>query len=178
MFGSQLMFAAITGAGDPARTRIWFPPGKWTSVFSGKTYAGPAKRTVPVPLKDAAVFARPGAIVPAQREADHVQGGGPSPLLVDVYAGASNRFTLYEDSGDGLEYQNGAFARTPLHWSEGAKTERFTVAPVSGSYPGMPAERRYTVSIHGIGEPQRLFVGKGWRSHRLRAGATARRSGR
>ena len=121
MFGSQLMFAAIAGAGDPARTRVWFPPGKWTSVFSGKTYAGPAKRTVPVPLEEAAVFARAGAIVPRQRDVDHVQGGGPSPLLVDVYAGASNRFTLYEDSGDGLEYQA---ARSPARRCNGARARR------------------------------------------------------
>ena len=168
MFGSQLLFSTVAGAGDPASQRIWFPPGKWTSVFSGKTYAGPAKRTVPIPLDQAALFARAGAIVPRQRDVDHIGAGAPSPLLVDVYTGGGNSFTLYEDSGDGLEYRDGQFARTPMRWSEGAKRKRFTVAPVNGSYPGMRTKRRYVVSIHGIGEPQRLFVGEGARRHRLR----------
>ena len=168
MFGSQLLFAPVASAGDPARKRIWFPPGDVDRRVQRQDVrrarrSGPCRsRSTRPPCSPAA-----GAIVPRQRDVDHLGAGAPSPLLVDVYAGASNRFTLYEDSGDGLEYRNGEFARTPLRWSEGKKTKRFTVAPVTGGYPGMKPKRRYRSRSTASASRGGVFVGKGARRHHL-----------
>ena len=121
MYGDALLVAPVARPGGRARKRVWFPPGEWVDIFTGRRHRGPRAKTIGVPLERMPVFARAGAIVPRQPDASHSEQQRNDPLVLGVYAGANGSFTLYEDSGDGLDYLRGRFARTRFAWRQAAE---------------------------------------------------------
>jgi alpha-glucosidase (family GH31 glycosyl hydrolase) len=157
--GNKLLVAPVARPGDPARKRIWFPPGDWIDVFTGEVHSGPRVETLSVPLDRMPLFARAGAIIPNQKYVEHVGRGAPDPLILNVYAGADGSFDLYEDQGVGFGYRSGKFTRTPLRWDESTSSSTLTIGPAAGSYPGDPASRSYSVRVFGVAEPTKVTVG-------------------
>lgn len=168
MLGDELLVAPVGSPGDPARKRVWFPPGEWVDIFTGRRQSGPAAITLSVPLERMAVFARTGAIVPSQPYAESVEAAATDPLLLDVYAGANGSFALYEDSGDGFDYQRHGFTRTPIAWNEAKRSARLRIGPARGHYPGARRTRRYRVRLIGTGRPRRVTISSGGRERTLR----------
>ena len=158
MLGDELLVAPIGRPGSRARKRVWFPPGEWLDIFTGRSYRGPRARTVTAPVDRMPVFARAGGIVPRQPYADHVEGGVADPLLLDVYAGADGSFTLYEDSGRGFGYQRKRFARTRLRWREGRGAAKLEIGRPRGKFARAVGPRRYRVTIAGVPRPRRVSV--------------------
>ncbi|MGI8460634.1 MAG: TIM-barrel domain-containing protein [Solirubrobacterales bacterium] len=154
LFGSQLLVAPVGVAGDPATKEVWFPPGRWTDVFTGERHRGPAVEELLVPLERMPVFARPGAIVP--RQAYRPEGNVESPelLVVDAYPGRRGAFTVYEDEGDGLGHERGRFARTRISQRRSGDSVAIKIGRVRGDYPGRPSRRAYELRIYdGGSEP-------------------------
>lgn len=60
---------------------------------------------------------------------------------------------LYEDSGDGYEYEHGARATIHLHWDDRRKT--LSIGDRSGVFQGMPSKQTLHIVLvkeaHGIG---------------------------
>jgi alpha-glucosidase (family GH31 glycosyl hydrolase) len=158
MFGPELLVAPVGTAGDPAMKTVWFPPGSWTDIFTGRRYTGPSVQTLSVPLSQMPVFARAGAIVPLAPYMDYSSERPLSPLTLDVYAGASGSFSLYEDAGQGFGYQQGQFSRTPMRWNRRRRT--LTIGPARGRFPGQLRRRAYRVVLVGIGRPRAVLVDK------------------
>ena len=56
-------------------------------------------------------------------------------ITIEVFPGADAQFTLYEDSGDGYEFEKGEYRETVLSWNDrkkelvvnGKKNKRFIV---------------------------------------------------
>jgi hypothetical protein len=161
MLGDELLVAPVAAPGDPARKRVWFPPGDWVDVFTGEVHSGPRAETLSVPLERMPVFARAGAIVPRQEYSDYTGRGAPDPLILNVYAGADGRFSLYEDEGVGFGYQRASYARTPLRWDEATGAATLTIRRAHGHYPGEPTARSYSVRVSGVEEPSGVTVDAG-----------------
>ncbi|HXV52724.1 MAG TPA: TIM-barrel domain-containing protein [Solirubrobacterales bacterium] len=157
MLGDQLLVAPVARPGDPARKRVWFPPGRWVDLFTGEVHTGARAETLRVPLERMPIFARAGGIVPRADYRPYVGRGAPDPLILNVYAGDNGRFTLYEDEGVGFGYRAKRFARTPMRWSDRSST--LTIGKARGHYPGDPAKRRYSVRVTGIDRPSAVRVG-------------------
>ena len=70
-------------------------------------------------------------------------------LEVMVFPGKDNGFTLYEDGGDGSEFENGEFVKTEmsLEWGE---SPIFTVKPAKGALELLPKERNYEFHLRGF----------------------------
>ena len=64
-------------------------------------------------------------------------------LELRVYPGADASFTLYEDEGDGYNYERGVYSTIPISWTE--RTQTLTIGERKGSYPGMLEKRQFTV---------------------------------
>lgn len=150
-FGSELMVAPITtptnNAAQLGSTKVWLPKGTWFDFFSGLAYTSKEGRTLSVLRKidDYPVFAKAGAIVPMQ---SHFTLNPDTDLEIVVFPGASNQFVLYEDGGDGSEYETGAYAKTTLALSWG-ETPVFTVTPEIGIPSLLPETRTYTFVFRG-----------------------------
>ena len=155
-FGSELMAAPITSPDDPVSgtgcSQAWLPDGDWFGFENGLHYAGLGGRTMEVhrPLEQMPVFAKAGGIVPM---ASHVVGdntlGKSESMELLVFPGASNSFTLYEDSGDGQDYAKGSCVKTELtlRWGE---TAVFTVAGAVGDLSLIPAQRSWKIGLRGF----------------------------
>ncbi|MEV4641465.1 TIM-barrel domain-containing protein [Actinoplanes sp. NPDC049548] len=158
LLGDSLLVAPVTKPGLSTTTSVWFPPGTWTDFFTGATFRGPATRTVAATPDRMPVYVRAGGIV-AQAPAAASVAAQPRDLLkLTVYPHASGATSVYDDAGDGLGYRNGQYTRTPVHYLEGRRSA-LVVGPVSGSYPGAPAARRYTVGFAGVSRPHLVTVG-------------------
>jgi len=82
--------------------------------------------------------------------------------------GADGEFDLYQDAGDGYDYERGAHSVIPIHWSESSRT--LAIGNREGNYPGMPGSMEMKVVFvsagHGTGleltaNPDKLVVYKG-----------------
>jgi alpha-glucosidase (family GH31 glycosyl hydrolase) len=63
LLGDALLVAPVIQPGATTRT-LWFPPGKWSGLWHGRSFEGPSWRTVDAPLAEIPVFRREDADVP------------------------------------------------------------------------------------------------------------------
>ncbi|MEZ4516545.1 MAG: glycoside hydrolase family 31 protein [Chloroflexota bacterium] len=157
LFGRDLIVAPFTEPADPdtrlTRQVVWLPEGDWYDFFSGQYYAGDAWYAIYGRMEDIPVFARAGSVVPS---APRVGWGGvdvPDALDIYCFAGANGQFTLFEDDGETLAYQAGAYSLVMVEqqWQEG-KLEIVVHAP-EGDQPFAPAQRQIRVYVRGVGQP-------------------------
>ncbi|WP_431217635.1 DUF5110 domain-containing protein [Puia sp. P3] len=60
-----------------------------------------------------------------------------------MYPGADAHFTLYEDEGDGYNYESGASTEIELTWHDATRT--LDISDRKGLFPGMPATRKFRI---------------------------------
>ncbi|GAA2520572.1 TIM-barrel domain-containing protein [Winogradskya humida] len=160
LYGDNLLVAPITSPNDGSgngSASVWVPPGSWTDWFTGTTYTGPATVTISAPLSRMPVLVKGGGIVPTRT--DYVENAGQRPLTqvtLNVAAGADGTSSLYQDAGEGPGYTSGQSTTTALGWQNGART--LTVGAVSGTYPGAPATRSYTLRLSNATAPTAVTV--------------------
>jgi hypothetical protein len=160
MLGSQLLVAPVGTEGDPATKDVWFPPGVWTDIFTGRRVRGPVSKKLSVPLDRMPVYASEGAIVPMQDYRSEGDVAPPARLTLEVYAGTRGAFTLYEDQGDGLAYKQGRSARTRFSQARSARTVTVTIGAAKGSFTGMPTGRSYELHVQGVRrKPRGVAIG-------------------
>jgi alpha-D-xyloside xylohydrolase len=100
------------------------------------------------------LYVRAGTILPLGPEIEYAEQAPEGPIELRIYRGADGRFDLYQDSGDGYQYEKGQHAVIPLHWDDTNST--LTIGTRQGSYPGMPAKMDFHVVLvakgKGVGE--------------------------
>jgi alpha-glucosidase (family GH31 glycosyl hydrolase) len=156
-FGSELMVSPYVSPKDKdtnlASTTIWLPPGTWFDYFSGQKFDGNRHITVYGNLSEIPVFAPAGAIIPKDKQDGWGAGlQNPTALEIDVFIGESNSFEFFEDDGDSIAYQQGAYAVTTLTQDFDEDTFTFKIAPPSGDISVLPARRNLTINIFGVND--------------------------
>ena len=155
LFGSELMISPITEPNDPisrlGRAPVWFPKGDWYDYFDGTRYRSKNGRNLDVfrPLERCPIFAKAGAIVPLNEYEGDNALKPREKLILTVFPGADNSFTLYEDCGEYSDFENGDFAKTEFSLSWGEKPEFIIHKPV-GDCSLIPNKRRYEVRFRGF----------------------------
>ena len=153
-FGSQLIAAPITEQLDSvsrlAKAQVWLPEGDWFDMTTGVKYTGREDIfDVYRALDQIPVFAKAGGIVPlAKYPAQDNRLTNAEQLKLLVFPGKDNSFCLYEDGGDGHEYEAGAFATTNICLDWG-KTAKLTIAPAKGDLSLIPGKRAWEIVLRG-----------------------------
>jgi alpha-glucosidase (family GH31 glycosyl hydrolase) len=178
MLGDSLLVAPVSKPGRVVSRRVWLPPGDWIDIFTGDRLRGGGNRRVRAPLERMPVFARAGSIVPRQPYGGQTGRGQARKLTLDVYAGARGNFNLYEDEGDGYAYEGGAFARTPLRWSETANGARLSIGRTRGQYAGGLKARGYELRIATRRRPAEIELAVRGRTRELHRWRIDREAGR
>ncbi|MEU2426595.1 TIM-barrel domain-containing protein [Streptomyces sp. NPDC007851] len=162
LYGPDMLVAPVTSPGTDTTTSVWFPPGRWTDYFTGRTYTAPtggATYAITTTLDTMPVFVRAGGIVTTR--SDDVPNDSRSPLdevTVTVAPGTSGTYSLYED--DGTTANPGRTATTRIRYAEHKGTHLLTIAPTRGTFPGQVGRRSWTVSFLGVGAaPSRVSAG-------------------
>jgi hypothetical protein len=90
-------------------------------------------------------------------DADNVASQPKDALTLTVAPHAAGSTTIYDDAGEGLAYRQGAFARTPVTYTEDGGA-RLVIDAAQGSYAGQPARRSYTVVFDDVTAPGHVTV--------------------
>jgi alpha-glucosidase (family GH31 glycosyl hydrolase) len=163
--GRDVLVAPVSRPGNPARVRVWFPPGTWVDWFTGRRHRGPGTKQLPVPLERMPVFVRAGGIVPTQPPVATTPAAPPRALVLTAHRG-DGRLSLYDDAGDGLAHERGHFSRTPITQRRAPGSQTLSIGAASGRFAGLQRRRAYEVRFVGVPRPRVVTIGgrstSGW----------------
>ncbi|MFD5787689.1 TIM-barrel domain-containing protein [Streptomyces sp. NPDC127037] len=154
-YGSDMLVAPVTTPGTSTKTSVWFPPGRWTDYFTGRTYEGGTTQDVTTTLDTMPVFVRAGAIVPGRtRDVAHDGAAGADDLTLTIAPGGPGSFQLYED--DGGAAGKARSATTKVSYKEAGGRHTVTVGAAKGSFRGQPQKRTWTLSVRADHAPRQV----------------------
>ncbi len=135
---------------------IYLPAGRWLDAFDGKIYTGRRKIEKKYGLKEMPLFVRLGAVIPLAYEAQNTKQQKWDKLVFDCYPDRESldRGYLYEDDGETVAYQKGAFRTSEYegHFDERENAYILTLFPAEGTFEGERAvsERDIKVKLHAL----------------------------
>ncbi|MBO4825664.1 MAG: DUF5110 domain-containing protein [Prevotella sp.] len=118
---------------------------QWFDFWTGKAYKGGQTISVQTTINRVPMYVRAGSILPLAPEMQYVGEKSWNNLELRIYPGADAAFTLYEDQGDGYEYEQGQYATILFQWNDRSRT--LTICDRKGSYPGMLTSRKFTIVL-------------------------------
>jgi alpha-D-xyloside xylohydrolase len=124
----------------------YLPKGAaWYDFWTGKLYKGGQDVTFETAFDRVPMFVRAGSILPLGPEMQYVGEKSWDNLELRVYPGANGEFLLYEDEGDGYNYEQGVYSTIPFLWNDRSRT--LIIGKRMGSYPGMLQQRQFTIVL-------------------------------
>lgn len=178
LFGPALLVCPVTEPmyygrnsqpiANAAKTRaVYLPKGtRWFDFWTEAIYQGGQTVMAAAPLETIPLYARAGAILPMTQVMQYVDAVPDAPCELRVYCGADAEFTLYEDAGDGYDYEQGACAFVHISWKE--ESGELTISARQGEFPELVREREYSVVF--ISEFEREIQAIRYRGDRLVVG--------
>jgi alpha-D-xyloside xylohydrolase len=99
------------------------------------------------------LFVRAGSILPMGPQIEYAAEDPAGLIELRIYRGADGKFDLYEDAGDGYEYEKGQHSVVPIRWDD--RSSVLTIGAREGSFTGMAEHRKFRVVLvdsgHGAG---------------------------
>ncbi len=154
LFGPSVMVTPVTTRGATTR-KVYLPQNTtWYNFWTATPTTGGKTLTADAPIGKIPLFIPAGTILPLGPEVQYADEQPNAPLELRIYPGADAHFTLYEDAGDGYQYEQGQHATIPLTWND--KTKTLTIGERTGTYPNMPQHRTFNITFvhenHGSGQ--------------------------
>jgi alpha-D-xyloside xylohydrolase len=150
--------AALTGVSAASFT-TYLPAGTdWYDFHTGEKVRGGQEYARDYTIAEIPVFVKAGSILPFGPDVQYTSEKPWDHLELAVYPGADGHFTLYEDAGDGYEYEKGEYTTIELFWDDASGS--LTIGPRQGSYPGMLQERDFRVCVPGRSPMTVRYTGK------------------
>lgn len=169
-FGSELIVAPITSpmskTTNLACVKVWLPKGRWTDIYNGYIYDGGKYVTMYRGIESIPVLAKEGAIIPLSQNDRTNDSTNPDKLTLRIFRG-TNSFTLYEDDGLTMNYQNGAYAETVFKIRETGTDVSFKISKASGDLSVIPENRDYTLVFEDITDAKEIAVSAKYETKKL-----------
>lgn len=143
MFGGSILVAPVTG--DVTGRKIYLPEGEWVDFWTGCRLSGDVSFYCDAPLDKIPLYVKAGSIIPTGPSVQYASEKPWDSLQIRIYPGADGIFSLYEDSGDGYDYETGAHSVIRFQWDD--RNATLTIHPREGSWNGMIAEREFRIVI-------------------------------
>lgn len=135
-------------AGIDKTRPVYLPAGRdWYDFWSDRRFAGGQTVLAEATLATLPLFVAAGSIVPMAAPMQYVDESPEAPLELHIYGGCDGIFQLYEDAGDGYDYERGAFATIDIRWQDSDGC--LTLEKRAGCYQGMRERRQFLVFVHG-----------------------------
>lgn len=156
MFGDDILVAPVvtpTADDGKASRRTWLPEGKWYDVCRNQVVDGNRVFTDSYTQEEIPYFYRAGAVIVNYPPMLNLNTR-PDRVILKVVPGADGETSFYEDEGDTEGYKTGAYTMTRLRHEK----DKLTICPRTGSFPGMPGERAYTIEFLSTDRPSSVSV--------------------
>lgn len=159
LFGDDILVAPVTAPGKEgyATVQVWLPEGKWYEWQTGTMLDGGRTVERTFALDEYPVYVRAGAILPMYGDKVKNLNANDEEILLTLFPGGSDEFSLYEDNGDDKRYA-AEFARTHLKSVRDGNLLTVTVGKRTGAYRGMLAERKFSVKVLASAAPASVTV--------------------
>lgn len=159
LFGDDILVAPVTAPGKEgyATVKVWLPEGKWYEWQTGTMLDGGRTVERTFALDEYPVYVRAGAILPMYGDTVKNLNANDEEILLTLFPGGSDEFSLYEDNGNDKRYA-AEFARTHLKSVRDGNLLTVTVGKRTGAYRGMPAERKFSVKVLASAAPVSVTV--------------------
>ncbi|WP_217605454.1 TIM-barrel domain-containing protein [Chitinophaga sp. GbtcB8] len=160
MFGQSFLVAPVTESHAQNRS-VYLPAGTlWYNFWDGGPIAGGVSIAQAAPIDRIPLFVKAGSIIPWGPKVQYAAEKKWDNLELRIYPGADATFTLYEDEGDGYDYEKGSYSEIHFQWND--QTRILSIDDVKGSFPGMLNDRKFNIVVvdthHGVGmEPSGKF---------------------
>lgn len=155
MWGDAFLVSPIVRAGQTTKS-LYLPRGTWINFWTDEVVRGGKHIVVDAPLERMPLFVKAGSIIPMAPVMQYSDEHSLDTLTLSIYPAESGEasFTLYEDDGKTLEYQEGRHSFTTFTqrslMSDGISSLRLTAGESQGMFAGKPRERTNIFEIHGI----------------------------
>ena len=124
----------------------YLPKGAvWYDYWTNQKYQGGRTVTLETSFDRVPMFVRAGSILPLGPEMQYVGEKAWDQLEIRVYPGANGSFVLYEDEGDGYNYEKGAYSTITFSWND--KARQLTIGARKGDFPGLLKSRQFTIVL-------------------------------
>ncbi|MCR5118692.1 MAG: DUF5110 domain-containing protein [Lachnospiraceae bacterium] len=125
MFGDEMMVCPVTEPVYFGRDKkenitrsVYLPAGcDWYDLYTDESYEGGQWIEAAAPLEKIPVFIKAGSIIPMTEAALSV-AELKGDIVMHVFPGRDGTFTMYEDAGEGYEYENGAYTLREYVWDD------------------------------------------------------------
>ena len=160
--GSQLLVCPILDQKDPVMNRtvhrFFVPDGTWYDLVTGKKFPGNKKYVSFFKEEDYPVFAHSGSIIPFSNRSDYNNIGLPTDLEIQIFPGASNTYTLYEDDGITSLYKQGYFLKTSIDYNYLRNNYTVIIRSVDGKSGIAPEKRNYKMVFRNTKQAENVTV--------------------
>lgn len=120
----------------------WLPEGTWYDYFTGRKYKGNRLLAIYRGIEEIPIFVKRGSIIPLNNLNEFSNSvANPEKMIINIYRGESNTFTLWEDDGISDRPQEKDWAYTNFKLSEGKNT--FTIEKTKGKIDSIPFSRDF-----------------------------------
>jgi alpha-D-xyloside xylohydrolase len=143
MFGRSFLVAPITEPGV-SKWNVYLPKTTtWYDFWTGKRFDGGQTLPIAAPQDRIPVFVKAGSVVPMGKFLQYTSEKAMDTLEIRIYKGADGMFELYEDEGDGYQYEKGNYTTIAFKWNE--KSQSLTIGAVQGSFPNFLKKRIFNI---------------------------------
>lgn len=153
LFASQLVVAPLTERTDKhtglSCTEVYLDGKRYTDIFTGDTYSYHGIERMYRNLKSIPVLAKEGTILPLDRNDTANGTDNPRELELLIFSG-DGAYTLYEDDGESMQYQNGGFTTRRFTVKETAEQLLFTIEPAGGAVELVPEQREFRLTFRNV----------------------------
>ena len=147
-FGSTFLVSPITAKKDYLMNRViqkfYIPEGTWYGFFTGKKFKGNRKYVSFYRDHEYPVFVKAGAIIPMTLKGSN-DTSCPSKTELQIFPGASNTYSIYEDDGETNNYLKGEYLITNVEFIYEKDNYKLTILPVEGKVGVAPLKRSYKI---------------------------------
>lgn len=166
LWGDNFLISPVVASGVKEKD-VLVPKGNWVNFWTDEIVTGGKKITVSAPLDKMPIFVKAGSVIPMAPVMIYTDERPLDTLMIRVYpdSGTMGSFTLYEDDGESLDYQTGAFSETHFSQagsnSQGKSELTLTAEKPKGTFTGQVQNRVFLFEIRLMKEkPESVFVGK------------------
>lgn len=124
MFG-DLLVCPVTDPGVTSRS-VYLPVDpdgrKWIDFWTGTVHSGGRNVVGDAPLHRLPLYVREGTILPMVSPGEYTGEQTCRPVELKIYPGRDASMVLYDDAGDGYDYEHGEYAFIRLSWNDRDRT--------------------------------------------------------
>ncbi|WP_228852937.1 glycoside hydrolase family 31 protein [Aegicerativicinus sediminis] len=157
MLGAYLMVCPVTEKGAQTRV-VYLPEGNWINYWTGESLEGKKHYNVLCPLDQMPIFIKAGAIIPSQEVVNYVGEKTITTLDLAIYPSTNSKFTVYDDDGKSLNYQNGTFISREITVEMNTSNLSITVDAPKGNFESKI--KNYNLQIHLGNKPKSIEINK------------------